>query len=161
MLAVEFNNKVKVRFNRRRLLMVAKVFSQQLPLTGQWYFSLALVGDKEMHRLNQTYRHKDRTTDVLSFAEGDDNFIGAPGDKKYLGEVVISWPTAKKQAKEYKCSVEQEIIRLLVHGLAHLAGYDHENVSAAQAREMVTFEERVRGAIEKISNLKLQAPNKL
>ena len=85
--------------------------------------SILLTNDIEIHNLNATYRDVDSPTDVLAFAmrEGAD---GDPDDE-ILGDVVISLDTAKRQAKEYKHSIEAELSLLVVHGILHLVGYDH------------------------------------
>ncbi|MGC8587850.1 MAG: rRNA maturation RNase YbeY [Hydrogenobaculum sp.] len=80
-----------------------------------------ITNDEEIKYLNSTYRQKDKPTDVLSF-----NINENIGDVYYLGEIVISYETALKQAIEYNVSLEQELTRLLVHGIVHLMGYDHE-----------------------------------
>ena len=98
--------------------------------------SLTFVGDRRMRRLNRAYRMKDRTTDVLAFAMRE-----APGPPTRsqgvdpLGDIVISAPTALKQARTRSHSLDREIAVLLVHGILHLCGYDHER-SGAEARRM-------------------------
>ncbi|MBY0273988.1 rRNA maturation RNase YbeY [Candidatus Binatia bacterium] len=96
--------------------------------------SVALVRDDEMHRLNRDYRGKDRTTDVLAFAlrEGEATGTQQPG---LLGDVVISVPTAERQARERGHATERELAELLLHGILHLLGYDHER-TPAEARRM-------------------------
>jgi probable rRNA maturation factor len=86
-----------------------------------------------MRALNRRYRGKDRTTDVLSFALREGPF----GDvqPEMLGDIVISVPVAEKQARERGHSLSREIEHLLVHGLLHLLGYDHER-GHAEARRM-------------------------
>ena len=95
--------------------------------------SVALVDDGEMRHLNATYRRVDRPTDVLAFAlrEGD----GASLHPDVLGDVVISLDTAARQAAARGAAVADETRLLLVHGLLHLLGYDHER-SPAEARRM-------------------------
>ena len=84
--------------------------------------SIELVGDRRMRRLNSRFRDMDRTTDVLAFALRD-----AKGPLSVLlGDVVISVPTAIRQARRFGHTVEEELVRLLIHGLLHLVGYDHE-----------------------------------
>lgn len=84
--------------------------------------SLELVGDGRMRRLNQIYRGNNRTTDVLAFAMRE-----APSPcRRLLGDIVISVPTAMRQAKEAGRSLNEELASLLVHGVLHLCGYDHE-----------------------------------
>ncbi|HEY8518231.1 MAG TPA: rRNA maturation RNase YbeY [Candidatus Binatia bacterium] len=99
--------------------------------------SIALVGDEEMHRLNRDFRGKDRTTDVLAFAQREGEGVQAPldGAPALLGDVVISLPTAERQAAERGHALERELTELLVHGILHLLGYDHER-SPAEARRM-------------------------
>ncbi|MGD9763615.1 MAG: rRNA maturation RNase YbeY [Candidatus Binatia bacterium] len=102
--------------------------------------SVALVGDAECHRLNAAYRGVDRPTDVLAFAlrEG-----AAPGvHEDVLGDVVISIDTAARQAAARDISVADEVRMLLVHGILHLLGYDHER-SPAEARRMFAKQRNV------------------
>jgi probable rRNA maturation factor len=98
--------------------------------TCEW--TLVLTDNQEVHQLNKQYRKKDKPTDVLSFVSD------TPG---YLGDVVISVDKAKLQAKEYECSLIDELTRLTVHGLLHLLGYEHEKVSPSVARKMRKMEE--------------------
>jgi probable rRNA maturation factor len=77
-----------------------------------------------MRSLNRTWRNKDRTTDVLSFPLREGRFLHIQPDM--LGDIVISVPAAARQADEAGHSLTVELERLLVHGLVHLLGYDHE-----------------------------------
>jgi len=77
-----------------------------------------------MRTLNRRYRSLDRTTDVLSFSLREGAFPDI--QPRMLGDIVIAVPVAVRQAKEMGHSFSREIDRLLVHGLAHLLGYDHE-----------------------------------
>jgi probable rRNA maturation factor len=77
-----------------------------------------------MRSLNRRYRGIDRATDVLSFSQREGQYAGIRPD--ILGDIVISVPTAVRQAQERNYSLSHEIERLLVHGLLHLLGYDHE-----------------------------------
>jgi probable rRNA maturation factor len=99
--------------------------------------SVLFVGDRAMRTLNQQYRGKDRTTDVLSFALQEGRFNKV--QPNMLGDIVISVPTAGQQAVDAGLTLQQELERLLVHGLLHLVGYDHER-GAAHARSMQTKE---------------------
>ena len=98
---------------------------------SQSELSLELVGDRRMRRLNRMYRKKDRTTDVLAFPMRESH-NPCP---MLLGDVVISVPTARRQAKESGRSLGDELAALLVHGVLHLCGYDHER-SAGEAVRM-------------------------
>ena len=99
---------------------------------AQAELSVLLVSDAEMRRLNRAWRRRDRSTDVLAFAQREGPG-GAPAG--LLGDVVISVDTARRQAAEHGLTLVREGERLLVHGLLHLLGYDHER-SAAEARRM-------------------------
>jgi probable rRNA maturation factor len=92
--------------------------------------SVSFVGDAAMRRLNRVHRGKDRTTDVLSFPLYEPFSApkrgprGAP--EVLLGDIVVSVDVAARQAAEYGATLKAEIERLLVHGLLHLLGHDHE-----------------------------------
>jgi rRNA maturation RNase YbeY len=94
--------------------------------------SVALVDDATMQQLNREWRGKDRPTDVLAFAQREGE---APHDPSLLGDVVISIPTAERQAERRGWPLERELTELLVHGILHLLGYDHEG-SSTEARRM-------------------------
>jgi len=99
--------------------------------------SIAIVEVFEMTELNEKYRGKEGPTDVLSF-ECDDLCAAEPDEPVTLGDVVIAPEIAEAQAEEYGHTVEQELNLLLVHGVLHLLGYDHEadtDASVMQARE--------------------------
>ena len=104
--------------------------------------SLALIGNAEMRKLNARYRHKDYPTDVLSFS------VEGPGgpEAHLLGDVVISVEKAAQQAKERCHSLDRELTLLLIHGIVHLLGYDHER-SAQDARAMGRVEKEVYRAL--------------
>jgi probable rRNA maturation factor len=93
--------------------------------------SLIITGDDEVHRLNRDYRGTDATTDVISFAlsenTADTEFVTPPDQISRLGEVIISYPQAARQAKENKQTIKAELAWLVVHGLLHLLGYDHQD----------------------------------
>jgi len=86
-----------------------------------------------MRTLNRTWRRIDRTTDVLSFSQREGQFPDI--QPQVLGDIVISLPRAEQQARDAGHSLAREIDRLLIHGLLHLLGYDHER-SPAEALRM-------------------------
>jgi len=97
-------------------------------------FSVAFVSDRRMRELNSLFRGKDSTTDVLSFPHEPDEF---DPDKDNLGDIVISAEQAQKQAAENELTLDIEIKQLILHGLLHLRGYDHETDNGEMnAREM-------------------------
>lgn len=104
--------------------------------------SLALVNNRQIRRLNARYRKKNRATDVLSFPAGNISAMGA----RLLGDVVISVERARSQAKERGKTPEDELETLLIHGILHLLGYDHER-SERDAEVMERLERRVQRAL--------------
>jgi probable rRNA maturation factor len=111
-------------FSRR----MARVFAKRLEaeLTGGRPFTCLLTGDAEMRRLNRDFRRRDHATDVLSFPSRQT--LG------FLGDVAISFPRARRQAAEFGHSVGQEIEILMLHGVLHLLGMDHESDKGQMAR---------------------------
>jgi probable rRNA maturation factor len=94
--------------------------------------SILFVGDRAMRTLNRRYRGMDRTTDVLSFSLREGAFSHV--QPEVLGDIVIAVPTAARQAVEAGHTLGREIEVLLVHGLLHLLGYDHERSEAEERR---------------------------
>ena len=91
------------------------------PLTD---LSILIGSDQAIRKLNKDYRGIDRTTDVLSFESGEEN---PDTGVISLGDIAISFPTAKKQAVLAGHPVENEVALLLVHAILHLLGYDHDS----------------------------------
>lgn len=93
--------------------------------------SITIVGDRQMHELNKTYRKKDEATDVLSFPHNDPSqpnpvpFVDPPDNLIRLGDVVISYPQARNEAMEENTLVDDQIILLILHGIDHLLGIHH------------------------------------
>lgn len=98
------------------LLLRAARLALQEGNVSQGELSIALVDDDRIKELNSIYRREDKATDVLSF----------PLDEELLGDVVISVPRARDQSEEYGCTLEFELSFLVVHGVLHLLGFDHE-----------------------------------
>jgi probable rRNA maturation factor len=125
------------KFPSRKLMTIARAI---LDLTGQEKaeLSLALIGNTEMRRLNARYRSKDYPTDVLSFpAERN-----LPVETPLIGDVIISVEKAAEQAKARRRRLDEEMVTLLIHGIVHLLGYDHER-SAKDARVMGRLEKKI------------------
>ena len=94
--------------------------------------SVLFTDDSELRELNKNFRGKDKPTDVLSF----------PSEGSYLGDLAISVQTARRQAKEFQVSLQEELIRLIIHGILHLHGYDHVGVGKAKAAKMRRLEKK-------------------
>ncbi|MFN2411755.1 MAG: rRNA maturation RNase YbeY [Pyrinomonadaceae bacterium] len=100
-------------------------------------FSVAFISDRRMTELNNLFRGKNSTTDVLSFPNVPDEF---ELDKSNLGDIAISVEQAKRQAEENGLTLENELKQLILHGLLHLCGFDHETDNG----EMNTHELKLR-----------------
>jgi probable rRNA maturation factor len=108
--------------------------------------SLTLVDDASIRTLNRDHRGKDKPTDVLSFSLIEGNGAPPPDEERLIGDVVISVDTAKRQAAEYDATLQNELYRLLIHGILHVLGHDHER--ADERRVMVAQERRLADAID-------------
>ena len=129
------------KYPARRLKSVAARILKLLK-KNKAELSVALIGNAEMRKLNRQFRKKDYPTDVLSFPAAP----GMPGGVRLIGDVVISVDKAKEQAKEGGRTLDEEMISLLIHGVLHLLGYDHER-SAKDARIMGRLEKKIYRAL--------------
>lgn len=106
---------------------------------------LTLTGDEHLQEYNRRYRGLDEPTDVLAFAAqekpSDQRFQAPPGTEKWLGDIVISLPRARGQAKDARHSMNDEVRLLAVHGFLHLLGYDHAEPD--QEARMTTLTNRI------------------
>ena len=105
--------------------------------------TVVFVRDRVIRRLNNQYRQINRATDVLSFPAGDE--MPGEANEQYLGDVVISIDTAVRQAESAGHSTEREVEELLIHGVLHLCGYDHETDNG----QMNRLELKLRSALLK------------
>ncbi len=126
------------RFDRALLLRRARRVLRELGLTRA-ELSLVLLDDEGIAELNRRYRGREGPTDVLSFSllEGRHAEFRGP----LLGDVVIGIDTAARSAADRGVSLDEELLRLLVHGVLHLLGHDHQEV--AEARRMRAAERRL------------------
>jgi probable rRNA maturation factor len=117
----------------------------QRELTKGRPFDVLITGDAELQRLNREYRGKDYATDVLSFPQTPPAVV--------LGDLAISASRAREQAREFGHSIEDEIRILMLHGVLHLAGMDHESDAGAMARAEKRWRARLKlpnGLIERV-----------
>ncbi len=117
------NRQRKIAVNTQEIERFTAQITEAIPEMAAKSLTVAFISDKKMRQLNLFYRQKNKTTDVLSFASEPDEF-GA--DEHYLGDVVISLEQAQTQAAENNLAFETEIKQLILHGILHLSGYDHE-----------------------------------
>jgi rRNA maturation RNase YbeY len=127
---------------------------------AQSELSLELIGDRRMQRLNRDYRNRDHTTDVLAFSTREASVPkGLSCPTSLLGDVVISLPTAIRQARSAHRSVDEELAILLVHGVLHLCGYDHER-NVREAERMSRREQVVLRRISPIPHIVTLRPGR-
>lgn len=138
-----------VTFDQARLERLARAILSDVGERSA-ELGIMLVGDQRMRGLNRRYRGKDRTTDVLAFAMRKAFTLHALRlTPDMLGDVVISVPTAWRQAKEARRSLDEELAWLLVHGILHLCGYDHAR-SEREARRMHRRERMILRSIARL-----------
>ncbi len=118
---------------------------------------LVIVSQERVRQLNLSYLGKDEPTDVLAFSmlpeQSEENlvpFVVPPDGIRHLGEVIISYPQAVIQAEEHQHSVEREIAILIIHGVLHLLGYEHDKPELEH--QMRAREAKILGYIEQDLN---------
>lgn len=124
---------------RRRLRQLLAALLDSEGVSQEVELSLVFCEDDFIHALNRDYRGKDRPTDVLSFPQDPESGV--------LGDVIISVPTAQRQAKDQSHPAATEIEWLFLHGALHLLGYDDETDEGAE--EMNARARRVLEVVEK------------
>jgi len=129
------------QFPSRRLKKLALTVLE-LVERGNVELSLALIGNAEMQKLNAKYRRMNHPTDVLSFPM-EEKLLQ---ETRLLGDVIISVEQAAEQARERRRTLDEEMTTLLIHGIVHLLGYDHER-SAKDARAMGRVEKKLYRAL--------------
>lgn len=139
------NRQRSTRINRKR---VKRELGKALRLLGlhRAELSVLFVNSSRMTYLNGRYRGISGPTDVLSFPMSD----SPGGDRSILGDIVVCVPRALSQAGEYGVTFHDEMLRLLLHGLLHLLGYDHE-ISAYQRRKMEKKERELMHAVKTVA----------
>jgi probable rRNA maturation factor len=105
-----------------------------------WDLSILYCGDSFIKTLNARYRDRDEATDILSFPQGED-FPPVPGERRLAGDIVISLDTLVRNAGFFGVSVDEELRRLLIHGILHLDGMDHK--SNEKTEPMLRLQEEI------------------
>ena len=142
----------RVGFSRKDIESIVKTILDFLKKKN-FEVSVHLVGDKKMKKINKHYRGMDKVTDVLAFALQDfplrPSFAKGFGmaqqgfgeRNKDLGDIFISIPQVKRQAKEQKILYKEELVRILAHGVLHLNGFDH--MKPKEEKEMFDLQEKI------------------
>ena len=136
-----FRGRLDSRALRRLALRVLRAEGVAPPAEA----GLVVTDDKTLRDLNRRYLGLDEPTDVLSFGQepSGEPFVTPPDGVRRLGEVILSYPMAERQAQEASHSVQKEAAHLVVHGLLHLLGYDHDDPE--DERRMRAREEELLG----------------
>lgn len=121
---------IEIINNQRKLKLDSQLFHKfaenavgKISETENKNVTIAFVSDRKMRELNKDFRGKNKTTDVLSFPFETDEFDETDD---FLGDIIISLEQAERQAAENNLETELEIKQLILHGILHLCGYDHE-----------------------------------
>lgn len=123
---------VKCTIPRKRIQeLFDKVINEESDSDRSGRINLIFTSDNQIKKLNKTYRKKDKATDVLSF-----NIDRQSHSESVLGEIYISYATARKQAAEFGSKLNEEVLRLVCHGLLHLFGYDHIKATDRKVMEL-------------------------
>ena len=149
MIEIRCDEKWENLINKSELQKILTIFLKYL-YAGERGISLYITNDAVMQKLNSESRGKDCPTDILSWAYDEDESVMFEAqmhdagkenseNSKLVGELVVSAERVSQQASENGWDFKTELIRLLAHGCAHLAGWDHER-SAEEAREMLELE---------------------
>lgn len=120
---------------------------KNLKLKKNLEISLGVVGNAAMKKLNNSYRKKNKVTNVLSFRESDSRTPSPSSSGKYIGEIIICYPQAIKEARQEKKPINQYLEFLFLHGFLHILGYDHK--TSAQAKKMESLEKKILGDARK------------
>ena len=137
-LVVEDQNWRSHRGIQARVKQAAEAARKAVKLQGG--FTILLAGDKRLRALNRDVRGKDKPTNVLSFPSGDDFVDARPAGRfasadAYAGDIAIAYGVARQEAQEANKQFAGHVMHLVVHGVLHLAGYDHERPRDAKVME--------------------------
>lgn len=141
-ITIQIAHRFRAEVDEGDLRRVAAEVLRQEEVAEQTELSLIITDDEAVRELNRRFRDVDAPTDVLAFGTGaEGHFVGAPESPPYLGDVVISYQRALAQAEELGHAVAEELKLLVIHGILHLLGYDHQE--GADSQKMRKKEDQV------------------
>ena len=148
-ITVQIEDRFRTLLDKRWAGRITQQVLKAEGVTAPYEVSLVFTDPETVQRLNRNYRGVDEPTDVLAFymlpqKEAESSFVLPPDKILHLGEVIISYLRAREQAEEQGHSIERELALLIVHGILHLLGYNHEQAeeeSQMRAREKKLLEE--------------------
>lgn len=131
------NQQRKLKIDSGQFQLFTDLAINIIPQASNKFVTVAFVSDRKIRELNKAFRGKNYATDVLSFPFEADEF---DANESFLGDIIISVERAETQAAENNLDLETEIKQLILHGILHLCGYDHE----VDNGEMNTLELKLR-----------------
>ena len=147
MLILLNNRQRRQRFKSQDLKKVAERILSALECPEETELSVSIVGDRSIRIINREYLSKDRPTNVISFSMQEGEFGGI--NPHSLGDVIISADTAAREAEEGAMAFFERLSFLLMHGILHLCGYDHERSGEAEAEKMQQKEQQLLKILKK------------
>lgn len=136
MLNIEIQNSDNASLDNIWITTAAKQ-AYQIVATEPADCTIRVVGNDEGQELNRTYRHKDKPTNVLSFTYDDSD---PEAENHYIGDIVLCYPVVEIESKQQGKRLEHHYSHLVVHGILHLCGYDHEKTTEAEKMEQLEIE---------------------
>ena len=132
---VEVNNITSVQIDKKFVRGIIEKVLQGEKKEGK--ISVAFVGPRTIKKLNRNFRGKNRITDVLSFSEKEkkNDWLTVPSEKNFLGEMIICLKEVKKNSRKDGINFEDELKKVIIHGLLHILGYDHQKEGEAKVME--------------------------
>jgi probable rRNA maturation factor len=148
---IHVDDEFRTLVDKGRVRKIVRQILKAEEMTPPYEVSLVFTESKRVRQLNRDYRGVDQPTDVLAFymrpqKGSDSSFANPPDGVAHLGEVIISYPQALAQAREQGHSAQRELALLVIHGVLHLLGYDHE-----ESREAKKMRAREKELLEKYS----------
>ena len=131
---------------------ILKFGEEKLNMNGN--FSFSFVDSEEIKSLNRDYRAKDEVTDILTFRQDDGEEFPSFAEEKEYGDVFINLDRMKENAHEFSTTEREELLRLCLHGLLHLTGYDHAT-NDFKNEEMLILQEELLSTYLKLLNMSL------
>jgi probable rRNA maturation factor len=152
-ISVKYEKGIRPAITKNYLQRIAEITIRNLNIQNNIEMGIVITDDAQIKELNRNYRNINNSTDVLSFhmnfnedKELSADFISPPDHIKHIGEVIISYETAVRQAKQNSITVKDELSFLLVHGILHLMNYDH-----MEEHDREIMEEKEKAIFDKIT----------
>ena len=134
------NRQRKIKINTAQFFQFSERAIKAIPESAGRSLTIGFVSDRKMRGLNNLFRGVNKTTDVLSFQTETDEF---QNEDDNLGDIVISLEQAQRQADENNLQLEMEIKQLILHGILHLCGYDHETDNGEMNRKELKLRDKL------------------